>query len=96
MSIQTSKGLTIHPDGVTLTYGGSTTLTINPPIGDIKTISEGDSITVLVNDKPYEFSYQDIVVAKVTHHRRGDIVHIYGGDYHEATGPFTITVKLTH
>ncbi|KAJ6528631.1 hypothetical protein DFH09DRAFT_1371199 [Mycena vulgaris] len=96
MSTKIIKGLTIHKEGVTLKYEGSTTLTISPAIGTHTTISEGDTITVPPSDEDHEFSYKGSTVATLNNHKGGQQVVIKGGAYHEATGPFTVTVKLTH
>jgi hypothetical protein len=43
--------------GVTLSYGGSNTLTIRPPVGRVDTLRPGDEIYLEPNDHTYTFTH---------------------------------------
>ncbi|KAJ7806497.1 hypothetical protein B0H13DRAFT_1929597 [Mycena leptocephala] len=93
------KTLVLHPDdGITVSYGGSTTLNISPKVGGkIGTIKNGDEIVLVPTDEEYKFTYggPGDTIVKVNYPSAGASVTITGGSKYVGTTPFIVKTKLS-
>ena len=87
---------------VQLDYGGTTALTVDPPISfingatttQVSSITAGMTIQIPKSKVKFSFKVNDSVVATIWNHDDESYVEIKGGKYVGGTGPFTVTTNL--
>ena len=96
-----ARGITMK-GSVQLDYGGTTALTVDPPISfidgatttKISFITSGTTIQIPKSETKYSFKVGDTVVATIRNHDDESYVEVNGGKYVAGTGPFTVTTNL--
>lgn len=88
------KSNIVPETGVSFVYGGTTPITVDPPIAGTSTVTK-DAKTYVPAGNAYQFSTSGAVIATINHDSQVNQVTVRGGTTAAGTTPFTVTVVLS-